>query len=524
MKFTPRPYQREAIDAIYDYFHSSAGNPLVVVPTAGGKSGIIGTFIEEALRDYPDTRILVLQHVRELIVQNYQELLGFWPDAPAGIYSAGLNKRQLHTKIIFGGIQSLHSKAYQLQRIDLVLVDEAHLIPRNTNTMYGKFLAQLREINPYIKICGFTATPFRLDSGKLHEGDDAIFSDIAYDVNIRDLIEQGYLCPPTTQSATMQIDTSNVGTRAGEFIAGQLEAAATDPMAISGVVDDLIAHSAGRRGCLIFGTGVKHCTMLAEAMRERGKTCATIFGETPTYERDRIINAFKRQEIWSLCSKGVLTTGFNARHVDLIGLALATKSAGLYVQIVGRGTRLFPGKADCLVRDYGGNVARHGPVDALRVKEPGIGGGEMPMKLCENCSAENPIAARTCYKCGEPFPEFSSDISVNASPLAILTSDIVPEWVEVDDVIYQRHSKPGKPDSLCVTYRCGMLHHREWVCLQHGGNARQKAVHWWQKRAPSIAVPNTVDEALAMVSGLHKPTKLLVRPVGKYTEIVGAQI
>lgn len=524
MSLVLRPYQRESIDALYSYFHESGGCPLIVVPTAGGKSAIISCFIKEAIEQYPDTRILVITHVRELIAQNYQELLGFWPDAPAGIYSAGLGKRQLHTKIIFGGIQSLHAKAYNLQRIDLVLVDECHLIPRNSNTMYGKFLAQLREINPYLKIVGFTATPFRLDSGKLHEGDDALFSDIAYEANIRDLIDGGYLCPPTTQSATMQIDTSNVGTRAGEFIAGQLEAAATDPMAVQGVVDDLIAHSAGRRGCLIFGTGLKHCTMLAEAMRERGKTCETIFGETPPYERDRIINAFKRQEIWALSSKGVLTTGFNAKHVDLIGLALATKSAGLYVQIVGRGTRLFPGKTDALVRDYGGNVARHGPVDALRVKEPGVGGGEMPMKLCENCTAENPIAARVCCKCGEPFPEFSSDISVNASPLAILTSDIVPEWIEVDDVSYRRHTKPGKPDSLCVTYRCGMLHHREWICLEHGGNARVKAVHWWQKRAPDVAVPNSVDEALTMAGALNRPSKLLVRPVGKYFEIVGAQL
>jgi DNA repair protein RadD len=519
-----RPYQREAIDGLYGWFAENDGNPLVVIPTAGGKSLVIATFVHEALNAWPDTRILILTHVRELISQNFMELMGFWPNAPAGIYSAGLGKRQLHTKIIFGGIQSLHSKAYALQRIDLVLVDEAHLIPRNANTMYGRFLAELRQINPYIKIIGFTATDFRLDSGRLCEGDDAVFSDVAYEANIRDLIEAGYLCPPTTDDSVAQIDTSDVGTRGGEFIAGQLEAAATDPHAIEAVASELAKHAPTRRGALIFGTGVRHCNLLADAVRAKGLTCETIFGDTPPHQRDHLIAAFKQQEIWSLCSKGVLTTGFNARHVDLIAMALATKSAGLYVQIVGRGTRLFPGKANCLVLDFGGNIARHGPVDALRVKKPGGGGGDMPLKECPVCGADNAIAARECAECGAPFPEFQSPVTTQPDKLAILTADIQPEWVDVHDVSYRRHIKPGKPDSLCVTYRCGMLWHREWVCLEHTGGARSKAVAWWQKRAPALQVPNTVDQALANVEALRKPSKLLVRPAGKYTEVMGATL
>ena len=224
---TLRPYQREAIDTLYDWFSANSGNPLVVIPTAGGKSLIIATFVREAIEQWPDTRILILTHVKELISQNFQELIGFWPDAPAGIYSAGLGKRDLHARIIFAGIQSLHSKAYKLQRVDLVLVDECHLIPRSAETPYGKFLNDLRQINPYLKIVGFTATPFRLDSGLLHSGPDAVFSDIAYEANIRDLIEGGFLAPPVTQRALAQIDTSGVAVRGGEFMAGQLEAAAT---------------------------------------------------------------------------------------------------------------------------------------------------------------------------------------------------------------------------------------------------------------------------------------------------------
>jgi DNA repair protein RadD len=129
-----RPYQRAAIDAIYGYFEQHDGHPIVVIPTAGGKSLVAAAFIQEVLAQWPDERIIILTHVRELISQNFAELIRLWPDAPAGIYSAGLNRRDVQAQILFAGIQSVHRKAYTIQRADLVLVDEAHLIPRTANT------------------------------------------------------------------------------------------------------------------------------------------------------------------------------------------------------------------------------------------------------------------------------------------------------------------------------------------------------------------------------------------------------
>jgi DNA repair protein RadD len=132
-----RPYQRVAIHAIYDYFAQATGHPLVVIPTAGGKSLVAAAFIQEVLAQWPDERIIILTHVRELIRQNFAELIRLWPEAPAGIYSAGLNRRDVQAQILFAGIQSVHRKAYTIQRADLVLVDEAHLIPRSANTTYA---------------------------------------------------------------------------------------------------------------------------------------------------------------------------------------------------------------------------------------------------------------------------------------------------------------------------------------------------------------------------------------------------
>ena len=160
-----RPYQSAAIEAIYGYFSRQSGNPLIVLPTGTGKSVCIAAFMKRAIGDWSDTRILIVTHVKELIAQNYGELIRLWPGAPAGIYSAGLNKRDLHAQILFAGIQSIHKRAYDIQRCDLALIDEAHLIPRTSNTMYRRFLGELATINPHLKVIGFTATPYRLDSG-----------------------------------------------------------------------------------------------------------------------------------------------------------------------------------------------------------------------------------------------------------------------------------------------------------------------------------------------------------------------
>ena len=222
---TLRPYQQAAITAIYDYFGRKSGHPLIVIPTAGGKALVLSAFIKEVLENWPDQRILVVTHVRELIAQNYAELIGLWPDAPAGIYSAGLGKRDLGARILFAGIQSIHKRAYDIQQCDLVLIDEAHLIPCASDTMYRRFLDTLARINPHLKVIGFTATPYRLDSGMLHEGGGALFTDIAYEVSVRDLIDAGFLCPLVSKSAATKLDVTGVGSRGGEFIPSQLQAA-----------------------------------------------------------------------------------------------------------------------------------------------------------------------------------------------------------------------------------------------------------------------------------------------------------
>ncbi|MDN2584048.1 DEAD/DEAH box helicase [Aquibium sp. ELW1220] len=518
---TLRPYQQDAITTIYGYFEKKSGNPLIVIPTAGGKSLVMAAFIGGVLKAWPDQRILIVTHVRELIAQNHAEMIGLWPEAPAGIYSAGLGKREAQARILFAGIQSIHRRAKEIGHTDLVLIDEAHLIPGNSSTMYRRFLDGLARINPALKVIGLTATPFRLDSGMLHEGKNALFTDIAYEASVRDLIDQGYLAPLVSKQPATRLDVSKVGTRAGEFIARDLAAAVDQDAITRAAVTEIIEHGRERKSWLAFCSGVDHARHVAEEFGRRGIRCGAIFGDTPKDERDAIIAAFKRGEIRALASMGVLTTGFNAPGVDLIALLRPTKSAGLYVQMVGRGTRLAPDKENCLVLDFAGNVRRHGPIDLVRPRRPGeAGGGEAPTKVCPECDSILLLSATECPDCGYVFPARAVKIAPTAATLPVL-SPKSPQWLQVAGVSYSRHDKLGGLPSLKVTYGCGLTSYSEWVCIEHQGYARQKAADWWRKRAPGLPVPLSVDAAIAQAARLARPSAISVRPSGRYVEVSG---
>jgi DNA repair protein RadD len=526
---TLRPYQSEAIEAIYAYFGEKEGNPLVVLPTGTGKSLVIAEFCARTLSSWPDTKILVVTHVRELIRQNLEEMLTLWPAAPAGVNSAGLGRRDTRQPIVFCSIQTVHSKAHLFDKVDLVLVDEAHLIPRTSSTMYRKFFDALRVGNPHVKVIGLTATPYRLDSGLLNEGDEALFDDVAYEAKLLDMIDQGYLSPLISKATATRLDVTGVGRRGGEFIAGQLQDAVDIEATNRAAVAEIIRLGADRRSWLIFGSGIRHCGHLADIVRESGISCETIFGDTPKDERDSIVRRFKAGEIRCLVSMSVLTTGFNAPSVDLIAMLRPTESTSLYCQIMGRGMRLSPGKKNCVVLDFAGNVLRHGPVDAVEPKKPGKGdGGEAPVKECPECHTYVHAALRECPECGHSFPAPEPKITAASADAPVLSTETTPaEWVPVRAVTYALHQKAGKPCSLLVEYVCGLSIHREWVCLEHEGYAKTKALGWWMKHDrnfPGRRPPASVAEALVRRADLLAPTEIKVRRAGKYIEIVDHRV
>lgn len=518
-----RYYQQEAVDALFTHDYRGAGNPLIVLPTGTGKSICIAAFCERALKKFPKTRIIIATHSRELVKQNYLELMALWPFAPAGIYSAGLKRRDTDTPILFCGIQSAYDKAYDFQRCDLLLIDEAHTVGREAQTMWGKFIADLKVINPNLRVIGLSATPYRMDSGSLVSGDGRLFDCIVYEYELLRAIKDGFLCEIISKNMATALDVSGVGKRGGEFIAGQLEAAVNIDSVTKAAIDEVFQYGADRSTWLLFCSGVDHSEAVAAEIRSRGVSCEAVTGETPVEKRDDILNRFKSGELRAVTNNNVMTTGTNIPRIDLIAGLRPTGSAGLHVQMLGRGMRLFDGKKNCLYLDFAKNCFRHGPLDKIQPREPGKGGdGDAPVKVCPKCQGICFAGVRECQDCGFSFPEPELKISSRADTTPILSTQAV-EITEcgVLGVSYSRHEKKGKPPSMKVSYDTFSGTIREWVCVEHQGYARTKAEQWFYKRGGRA--PRTVDAAIEMAQGLPMPTVLMVSPQRdnpKYKEIV----
>src|SRR5262249_11309069 len=374
-----RRYQEEALHALLVFWRNGGGNPLIELATGLGKSVVIAFLVKQLLADHPEMRVLITAPNRELIDQDIRELLRAWPEAPIGINCEGMGSRDTGARILFALINSIYRRPKDIGPRDLVIIDEAHFIPHHEQGMYRATIEALRELTPDLRVVGLTATPYRLDSGHLCEGEGHIFDSVVYKYGIAQGIREGCLSPLSPKATAATIDVSGVGKRGGEFIAEQLEAAAIKDDVVDRACDEIAAYYGRRRGWLVYCVGVAHATMVRDALRARGVDCEMVLGETPTAERDRIIEDFRAGRLTALVSVMVLSYGFNVPHVDLIAMLRPTMSAGLYVQQVGRGTRKADGKSGCRILDFAGNVRRFGPVDDVRIKIKSNGkDGEAP--------------------------------------------------------------------------------------------------------------------------------------------------
>ncbi len=560
-----RPYQQAAIDAVYDFLRCKDTNPCVVAPTGCGKSLLISTICRDAVTKW-NGRVLVLAHVKELLEQTAATIRKLAPELKVGVYSAGLGSRETDAPVIVAGIQSVYKKACELDRFDLIIVDECHLIPpprhsygygkRPTGAdyyngaeaptgcpptdppdgegMYQTFLKDAKIVNPRVRLIGLTATPYRLKSGTLC-GPDNLLNEICYEIGIKELIEQGFLCPLKSKSGRHKVDCSDLHIRAGEFVASEVDALMNTTDNVDAACREIVAQTKDRHSVLIFGASVDHATRIKETLeRLTGSECGLVTGDTPATERDRILRRFKGESfpkdllggetgpLKYLSNVNVLTTGFDAPNIDCVVLLRPTASPGLYYQMTGRGFRLHPSKTDCLVLDYGGNILRHGPVDAVQIKEKsGKGGAGAPAKECPNCQSIVHAAVTVCPDCGFAFPPPERDVhETTASNEGILTGEIVDTEYDVRAVRYGVHTKRGAgehdPRTLRVDYEVGFNeYHSEWVCPKHSGWARKKFEKWWKERSND---PPPDDAAyavkLAEAGSLSIPTSIVVRKVG----------
>jgi DNA repair protein RadD len=524
----PRYYQTEAVDALFSYFEGKDGNPVIAMPTGTGKSLVIALFIKAALSAYRQQRILVLTHVKELIEQNCRKLFELWPTAPAGIYSAGLDRREV-CDVTFAGIASVAKKPELFGRVDLVLVDECHLVSAKEDTNYRHFIKLLKADNPLLKVVGLSATPFRLGQGRITDG--GLFTDVAYDLTGVEpwnrLVAEGYLAPLFPKRTGTGFDLSEVSIQRGDYNLRELNLAVDREEVTRQALAEMVECSEGRDHWLIFAAGVEHSDHVATMLTEEFDVPAvSIHSKLGDSVRDHRITEFKAGRVRAAVNNNVLTTGFDFPAIDLIGMLRPTTSPGLWVQMLGRGSRPAPGKTDCLVMDFAGNTKRLGPInDPTIPKARGKGPkGEAPVKICPVCDCYNHTRATHCIACGAEFTA-KTNLTAVADTRALVVGDL-PEVdsFEVTAVHYAVHTKAGSPPSLKVTYLCGLRRFNEWVCLEHvhAPLARHKARQWWRERTGNAEPPDTVAEAMQHLTTLAKPAEIRVWHNRKHPQVMGA--
>lgn len=505
-----RWYQREACDAAWSALCSSAGNPVIVLPTGAGKSLVIAELCRAAIEQFKG-RVMVLAHRKELLDQNADKIAMLLPwGISLGIYSAGLKSRKTGTDVVVAGIQSVFRRAQEFGERHLVLVDEVHLVPRDGEGMYRTFLNDLRSINPRLRMVGLTATPFRTGEGALCRA-DGLFQQICYEAGIQRLIADGFLCPVTNKVGDASADTSGLHVRGGEFIAGEVERLFDGGPLVQACASEIVRCTRDRHSVLVFCSGVEHVGHVAQAIeRMSGERCGLVTGETLALERDATLMAFRQQQLRYLCNVDVLTTGFDAPCIDSIAILRATMSPGLFAQMCGRGLRMHADKRDCLILDFGENIKRHGPIDAIDYGRDSqkSGTGDEPTRTCPNCGELVALSAKECA-CGFTFPPIKRE--PKHGDQADTQSEVLakPELWEVVCVELSRHRKrnaqPGDNDTLRIDYICQPLDGggniseqmiSEWVCIEHPpGYAYRKACIWWRghSKAP---MPVTIEEAI----------------------------
>lgn len=571
-----RPYQQTAVNRVIEHFREGDDPAVVVLPTGSGKSLVIAELARLARG-----RVLVLAHVRELVEQNHAKYEAYGLEAD--IFSAGLKRKENGRQVVFASVQSVTNALAEFSTGDftLLVIDECHRVDvraeegtskKRAKGGYQQVIECLRKANPHLKILGLTATPYRLGLGFIYyrhyygmvAGDEnAFFRDCVYELPLRLMVRQGYLTEPRRiDAAVAGYDFSQLLTdEQGHFPQQALAAQAESQRATPGIVEEIMRHAASRRGIMIFAATIAHAEEVVGLLP--ATEAALITGKTPAAEREAMIAAFKAQRLKYLVNVAVLTTGFDAPHVDLIAILRPTESVSLYQQIIGRGLRLSPGKQDCLILDYAGNpwdlyapeIGQPRPApdtEPVQVECPACGfanvfwgrkEGDLVIehfgrrcqglveqdqgtshqcdyrfrsKACPACDAANDIAARRCHACGTTL----IDIDDRLKKILKLRDARVIKVA----ALRLSNARNGKGlERLKVEYLDeegeGIT---EWFALE---TKAQRTAFYHAFLSDHLAAPGTgwqpatISEVLAGARRLRAPDFVVARKVGRYWQL-----
>ena len=517
-----RPYQQRLVDQTIKHLHDYPESaPLISAPTASGKSMICAALCVE-LSKRSSGMVLVLTHRRELVAQNAAKLPAH---LDVGVYSAGLGRKELK-RVTVAGFQSIRKKVSSLPKVGYIIIDEAHY----SSSSYKEFIDEVRANSPAVRVIGMSATCYDGTQNRtalhLMPADRRIFTGISAEVQIGELLALGFLSPLLPYRGDIRLDTSavKVDARTGDFNAGQLQAAVDTDVLNTAIAREIKRVFEDRNSVMVFCAGVEHTKHVCEAL---GTEARYVLGDTPTVERDKIVSGFVNGDFKYIVACETLLVGFDAPRCDGIANLRPTKSALVWVQLLGRGMRLFEGKVNCRVADFTSNSDEFPPVDEIEGRPPKLKLGEAPTKICDNCFSICLAGLRLCPTCGYEFPAGdgeakSQTFDPNTGLLisGIIKNDDGTKTYPVADVHYRIHITTSGAPALVADYfsegRKTPVATEYYNLWNHNTSTVQRDSMKWLRRQANEggSVPLTAQEAYARaeMGALRKPKSVTVKP------------
>jgi len=565
-----RDYQQEAVDNTIKYFQKKREPALIVLPTGAGKSLVIAELARIA-----KGRVLVLAHVKELVEQNHSKYTSY--NLEAGIFSASLGKKDWDQKAIFGSVQSVaRAPDHFFNDFSLLVIDECHRVDEEGDTQYQEVIRKLRAKNPNLAILGLTATPYRMGIGWIyeysHRGElkteqPKFFKQCVYELPLSYMIKNKFLTQPVKVDIPVTCyDFSELTEKNRMYTLSEVEELLKNqkrltPLIVKNIVD--ITERFKRKGVMIFSSTVNHAKEIMDYLPEN--EARVVLGDTEISERDQIVEDFKQKKFKYLVNVSVLTTGFDAPHVDVIAILRPTESNSLYQQIVGRGLRLEPGKIDCFILDYTGmghdiytpeisdkrpsketvpvlvpcplcgfenNFWGHVDYDGDLIEHFGRkckGAHQDPFtmaitpcgfrfrfKLCHACGHENDVTARACEKCKAVL--IDADAKLKQAKLSKNAHVLTPDKITFEE----RTDKNANPYLEVRYYDADAQYVSEAHFFNNPSSVKKFNINFLRShlRRPELAVDLTnPKEVIKYQKLLRLPSFVIARKQDKFWKI-----
>jgi DNA repair protein RadD len=524
---TPYPYQVKALAEVRQCLDKDpSSRPCLQLPTGGGKGYVVAFFTKAVRDENPRARIMITVDNQDLIMENYAKMVRLWPNAPCGMYSSGLNRRDVGDPILHVGIQSVKGRARELGHYDYVLIDEAHMVSHKEEGDYRGFLNDMASVNPAVRFIGLTATPWRMgQTGHIAEN-GAFFTDLIEGATIDELVTLGFLASLHSKHMEHQYDVSGVKKRGGEYIESDLQKHLNTDEQNADVVDETItrAEKLGCKSWIVFCTGIAHAVAICELLNDRGISANVLTGKTPKRERQQMIKDFKAGRFTALVSVEVLIKGFDHPAADLGVMLRPTKSKTLYVQMVGRIMRSSPGKLCGYIFDFAGLVQEHGPVTQVSANYKVKQAGDCPVKPCPECHEIIHLSIMICPECLYAFPP------PPPPPVVLSNLDIMkPDIFEMDVVAWEwavkLSRKDGTPMAMVRYFDAFNRAINEFFFVLHNN----RMLPYWRDRFINMAemAGVSLDGAEGITAYLHlmnrgkPPDVVRYKKDGKYFKVIG---